>query len=143
MIALNDLVIKKGFHKIIFNLKQSLDPQFIILGEPIFMNYFAVLDYNNNRIGLSHQRTKFIEQIISVVFLIRFVIWAIILCKLFYNLVCILICFASPIQVFLGKGKKKLHTRKRKKYSPIEENPHDEMKGEISDTIQAPTRFTS
>jgi hypothetical protein len=40
-----------------------------------------VLDYQNNRIGLAYQRTKFAEAIIDAVSLIRFVVWAFILGK--------------------------------------------------------------
>ena len=81
MIKLKDLVLKKSYHKTVLNIKSALDDKFIILGEPIFKKYFFVLDYKNNRIGISHQRTNFVDQIVNVVTLIRFVVWIIVICK--------------------------------------------------------------
>lgn len=82
MLKLSDLVLKHGFHNIVFNIKKALDENFIILGEPIFTKHFVVLDYNNDRIGISNQRTSFVEQILNVVTLIRFVVWIIVICTL-------------------------------------------------------------
>ena len=83
MIKIKDLVLKKSYHKPILNLKKALDDNFIVLGEPLFKKYFFVLDYKNNKIGISHQRTSFTDQIVNVVILIRFVVWIIVICKFF------------------------------------------------------------
>lgn len=75
MIPFSDLVLSSKKHQVTFNIKASLDPRYIILGEPIFKRYFVILDYEHNRIGVSPQRTKFVEPLINVVVLIRFVVW--------------------------------------------------------------------
>ena len=49
------------------------------MGEPVFKNYFVVLDYTNNRIGVAQQRVKFMDKVLDVVFLIRFVLWSFII----------------------------------------------------------------
>ena len=61
------------------NIKAAPDNNFIILGEPIFKKYFVVLDYENNRIGFARQRVKFLDKVLDIVFLIRFVLWIFIL----------------------------------------------------------------
>ena len=80
-IALKDLVIEASHSKTKLNLKKSLDSRFVILGEPLFKKYFFVFDYTNNRIGFSDHRTHYVDEIINVVTLIRFVLWILILCK--------------------------------------------------------------
>jgi len=116
MIPFKDLVLSSKKHQITFNIKPSLDSRYIILGEPIFKKYFIILDYEHNRVGVSLQRTKFVEPLINVVVLIRFVVWAFILGLVYLIIGCCCICFALPMQrcfkvisdrMISGKLKKK------------------------------------
>lgn len=144
MIKLEDLVLKKTYHKTILNIKKALDQKFIILGEPLFKKYFFVLDYKNNRIGISHQRTNFTDQVVNVVTLIRFVVWIIVICILFIMIVCVLICCATPIQKCFGMKTTRYpgaHVKRRKKYSPVEQNPQEEMKGNLGNSVQVSPSF--
>jgi hypothetical protein len=57
------------------------------------------LDYQNNKIGLSLQRDKFVTPFIGVVVLIRFVMWIFILGNIYdLSVGCCFICFALPVQ---------------------------------------------
>lgn len=51
-----DLVLEKKGKKVVFNIKRTFHDDYAILGEPVFLKYFTVLDYEKNKIGLAEPR---------------------------------------------------------------------------------------
>lgn len=55
MIPLADLIEKEEKTKIILNIKKTFNNR-VILGEPIFLKHFIVLDYGKNKFGFANKR---------------------------------------------------------------------------------------
>jgi hypothetical protein len=71
--SLAELVMGKTNGKTMLNMKEALQEEYIVLGEPLFKKYLVVFDYNNNRVGVGQKRPKSETELINVVSLVRFI----------------------------------------------------------------------
>lgn len=71
MLPLASLIEKEEKTKIILNIKKTFNNR-VILGEPVFLKHFIVLDYSKNKFGFANKRVSENDFFVSVVTLVRF-----------------------------------------------------------------------
>ena len=78
-IPLSDLIHTplKG-KKLTLNIKKTFNNR-VVLGEPVFMQHYVVLDYSKNRFGFANKRATFNTFFMDIVSLVRFLCFVFVL----------------------------------------------------------------
>lgn len=127
--------------KLILNIKKTFNNR-VILGEPVFKKHYVVFDYSKNKFGFADKRKEFNDLFVDIVTLVRFLCLVFVIGSLLAYVGCIfIICFQPCRKMIMAFGgslwKKQVggEGRRLRQYSPIQENPYDDLKGKIQDVI--------
>ena len=132
---LKELILYDESKSIVLNIKQLYTEDYIVLGEPLFKKYTLYLDYGKERVGFAIKRQQFQKQFINVVSLIRFLVLTFCCGNFCLMLGCSFILCSTPCRICCGWCFKRAQSKRfvpgdklrLKQYSPIQENPYDEI----------------